>query len=331
MRRTFRLLSVCLICSLASHVLAEDGVRMNQVQVVGTHNSYHIAPSPELIKSAMMFDKGAAGWDYTHPPLSVQLDHGVRSFEIDLNHVEGVIRIFHVPHLDEGTTCPTFKECLEQALAWSLANPGHLPISFLLEIKEDYAKWHKNMFEWDLASLDQMDAEIRSVIPDEKLITPDTVRGSHATLEEAVLAGNWPLLEEARGKFFFALHEQGRLRDIYLEHRPSAEGRACFPRSEPGHPYSAFIVADNPDRPEIPEWTRLGYYIRTRADGGLVRDAERAVARRDRAIASGAHIISTDYPPGHPHTENGYVVTLGESGFARNTINAPKTCKVGEK
>ncbi|MFM1921379.1 MAG: hypothetical protein RLZZ303_3013 [Candidatus Hydrogenedentota bacterium] len=307
-----------------------QSLRMNQVQVVGTHNSYHIAPSKDLIKAAMLFDKGAAGWDYTHPPLGEQLDAGVRNFEIDLNHVDGEIRIFHVPHLDEGTHCPLFRECLQTVLAWSQANPRHLPLSFLLEIKDDYATWHKGMSAWDLASLEQMDAEIRAVFPEDKLITPDTVRGSHATLEEAVLAGNWPLLEEARGKVFFALHEQGRLREIYLEHRPSAEGRVCFPRSQPGAPYSAFIVADNPDTPEIPAWVRQGYYVRTRADGGLVRDGDKAAARRDRAIASGAHIVSTDYPPGSPHADNGYVVKLGGSGFACNSVNAPDGCAVIE-
>ena len=28
--------------------LAEDGVRWNQIQVIGTHNSYHLAPSPAV-------------------------------------------------------------------------------------------------------------------------------------------------------------------------------------------------------------------------------------------------------------------------------------------
>ena len=37
--------------------------------------------------------------------------------------------------------------------------------------------------------------EIRSVFDAGKMIAPDDVRGKHATLEEAVLAGEWPSVE----------------------------------------------------------------------------------------------------------------------------------------
>ncbi len=38
------------------------------------------------------------------------------------------------------------------------------------------------------ATFDALDAEIRSVFKPGEMITPDQVRGNHATLEEAVLA-----------------------------------------------------------------------------------------------------------------------------------------------
>ena len=54
---------------------------------------------------------------------------------------------------------------------------------------------------------DAWDAEIREILPPSKLITPDNVRGSYETLENAVLSHAWPSLEEARGRFMFVLDE----------------------------------------------------------------------------------------------------------------------------
>jgi hypothetical protein len=314
------------VAALFPSAHAEAPLRMNQVQVIGTHNSYHIAPDPKVIQAAALFDSGAKGWDYTHPPLSEQLDAGVRSFEIDLNYMDGTIYVFHVPHLDQGSTCPLFTECLATVLGWSEAHPGHVPITLLIEIKEDYAQWHKGVSAWDGTQLDQFDSEIRSVIPREKLITPDDVRGDYKTLEEGVLAGNWPTLEDARGKIMIALHEDGRLRDLYLEGRPSAEGRATFPRSKPGAPYAAFIVADDPHAPEIPEWVMAGYYVRTRADSGFRRDRSITDPRVVKALECGAQIVSTDHPPRKTAEKDAHVVSFEGAGFRCNPVNASAPC-----
>ena len=42
------------------------------------------------------------------------------------------------------------------------------------------------------SSFDALDAEIRSVFPAEELITPDDVRGTYETLNQAVLAVTGP-------------------------------------------------------------------------------------------------------------------------------------------
>src|SRR5262249_35076121 len=50
-----------------------DELRLNQIQVIGTHNSYHIAPTPatlQLIEAANR--KVAPTLDYTHRPLEEQ-------------------------------------------------------------------------------------------------------------------------------------------------------------------------------------------------------------------------------------------------------------------
>ena len=90
------------------------------------------------------------------------------------------------------------------------------------------------------AIFDALDAEIRSVFPPDEMITPDDVRGHYDTLNEAVLAGNWPSLASARGKVVFLL-DQRPVGPVYLEGHPSLRGRVLFTNSEPGEPDAAFI------------------------------------------------------------------------------------------
>ena len=94
-----------------------------------------------------------------------------------------------------------------------------------------------------------------------------------------------------------------------------------FVNSSPGRPDAAVLVLDNPDDPEIPRRAEQGYLIRTRADSTSRKPSP---ARREKAFASGAHIVSTDYPPGEAFPATGYVVGI-EAGAARvNPVTGPE-------
>ena len=72
---------LALLAALAVAPPADD-LRLNQIQVIGTHNSYHVAPSSALMT---MFAGVAKEWQYTHRPLGEQLEQlGVRQFELDV-------------------------------------------------------------------------------------------------------------------------------------------------------------------------------------------------------------------------------------------------------
>ena len=73
-----------------------DGkLRLNEVQFIGTHNSYHIAPGDaiaiEMLRSGYAQSKEwpaarlIEATDYTHPALSIQLRLGLRLFELDVH------------------------------------------------------------------------------------------------------------------------------------------------------------------------------------------------------------------------------------------------------
>jgi hypothetical protein len=178
------------------------------------------------------------------------------------------------------------------------------------------------------AELDAIDAEIRSVFSEDDLLTPDDVRGSRPTLEEAVLRDGWPTLREARGKVLFALDNGGSKRADYIAGHPSLAGRVLFTDSAPGTPEAAFAKLNDSigDGPLITELVRAGFIVRTRADADTIEARSGDTTRRDAALASGAQFVSTDYRELGPFGTN-YMVELPGGIVARcNPVSAPRGC-----
>lgn len=300
-------------------VLSADDVCMNHIQVIGTHNSYHVQPKEPLFSQIREVNPEAAlAWSYSHPPLNVQLDNGVRNLEIDTFYDPEEIRVLHNPEYDFETTCETFEECLETLLTWSEANPDHVPIIVLVQAKRYWMEEGgeaAKVFAAD--ALNQLDAELLSVFPLEKLIMPDDVRGDAKTLEAAILSNGWPTLEQTRGRFLFALHDRLEISDVYAKDRPSLEGRPMFSTTRAGRPDASILVINNPTDPEITVRVKQGYIVRTRADANVKEPEAGDTHRRDAALASGAHIVTTDFPVNQPHPETGYFVSLPGGVAAR--------------
>lgn len=311
---------------LAAEAPAPPALRMNQIQVMGTHNSYHLRPTPDKLALLSAFTQDAESWDYDHLPLPEQLSNGVRSFELDLQAYPGGWEVFHVPTLDEGSSCPRFVDCLEQVKSWSDQHPNHVPISFLMEIKEEESVLSvREMLPLTAETLATIDKEILSVFPKARVITPDEVRGTAATLAEAVRTTGWPTLDAARGRVMFILHERRELRDLYTQGAPSLEGKVLFVNSDPERADGACIVLDNASDPRIPEVVKAGMFVRTRVGSGREKDTTRSEKGLAAGLLSGAHILSTDAPRGEPNPHNGYVAELPGGVPARvNPVNAPQ-------
>ena len=66
---------------------AADEPRLNQIQVIGSHNSYHIAAHKTVLEliAATIGRSSADSLDYTHPPLAEQFSRqGIRQIELDV-------------------------------------------------------------------------------------------------------------------------------------------------------------------------------------------------------------------------------------------------------
>ena len=345
-----------LACSAISHAQAASSidaqVKINQIQVVGTHNSYHAGLSPSVAKLLQQKNpKVFAALDYTHPSLTTQLDSGVRQLEIDIfsdskgglyahpymekmvaaaglpadppYDADGVMdkpgfKVMHVQDIDQRSVCEPFTACLAEVRTWSKAHPGHLPVFLLIETKQgklkvDFPTVTPEPFT--PAVFDALDAEIRSVFPASELVTPDDVRGTYPTLNAAVSAGHWPTLADARGKVVF-LMDQRPMEPVYTEAHPNLEHRILFTNAKPGEPDAAFTEANDLPAAEIDALGKAGYLVRTRTDADTVQARTNDTARRDAVFASAAQILSTDYPKGAA-APSGFVVAFPGGTLAR--------------
>jgi hypothetical protein len=335
-------------------------VKMNEVQYLGTHNSYHVRLRDDLFQLLADFDAELAlTLDYGQDPLTEQFDtQGVRQIELDIFYdpegglyadrhalvlvdediASGIpelsepgLKVLHVQEVDYETTCYTFNACLTEIKMWSDTNPGHLPITVLVEAKdaeiEDPGIGFVIPLPFDSAALDDIDAEILAVFPESQLITPDLVRGKEDSLEEVILSEGWPLLDKVRGRVMFALDNGGTIRDLYIEGHPSLAGRVMFADSGMGTPEAAFVKRNNPsDFVAIQELVSQGYMVRTRADADTEQARTGDTTRRDTALESGAHFVSTDYPVPDPRFTD-YQVTIPGGYIARcNPVNATTEC-----
>jgi hypothetical protein len=328
---------------------AVDALPMNAIQVIGTHNSYKEAIAPKemaLVRAAN--PKAADTLDYSKPPLTDQLNAGARQLELDYVYdpeggryatplgrkmapdttpydltplTKPGLKVMHVPDVDYRSVCPLFTECLKQIRAWSKAHPDHVPILIIMNLKQDQLKipGAVKLLPFDAAAMDEIDREIRSVFPDGELITPDKVRGRHATLRDAVTTTGWPTLKAARGKFMFAIDEGPAVVDAYRGSRKSLEGRVCFinsPRED--DPAAAYFTLNEPDElgARIKADVRKGFIVRTRADADTWEARKNDRTRQALAFASGAQYVSTDYMTPDPRF-GPYEAHLPGGGTAR--------------
>jgi hypothetical protein len=314
------------------------------------------------------------GGQYQHPLFPEQLDAGMRSLEIDVYYdpegdrfsdpaayrfmkqkgitdlapfsSEGLdepgYKVLHIPDFDFRTHYPTLKKALLALKAWSDKNPQHIPIYILLEAKDSAIPLFPDattVLKLDDEAFDALDAEVVSVLGRDKIITPDDVRGDHATLREAVTSKQWPTVNESRGKFIFLLlpgsgGAVASQKSPYVAHHPSLRGRVMFAQSSPDSEHAAFLLLDNAivRQEEIQRYVQQGYLVRARADIETYEAKVNDPTRADAAFSSGAQVVSTDfYQPGNAYGTDYYVQMPGGSVARCNPVNGADNCKDSEQ
>ena len=308
---------------------ATPDLTLNEVQSIGSHNSYKTAiPKLEMIALRQASVEAADALDYSHLPLSAQLDLGMRQLEIDVYYdPEGGLysdpylpraipsigkrynvpematpgfKVMHVQDVDQRSHCPLFTQCLSQISAWSNAHPQHTPILILVNAKQSAIELEQAVvpLAFTAEAFDALDADVHSAVARNKLITPDDIRAGAPTLRDAVTQNGWPRYQTSKGKLLFALDEPPEVVNAYLRGKPSLEGHPFFVNSVSlDADHAAYFTLNDPraDALKIRAAVEAGFLVRTRADANTIEARTNDTARRRAAFASGAHYISTDY------------------------------------
>lgn len=336
--------------------MAESEIRMNQIQVIGSHNSYKLAISPSLMQILERDDPDSArNLDYEHIPIRDQLDLGLRILELDVYYdpeggryanPAGIriveennlppgpeydanqemekpgFKVLHVQGIDFRSHFFTLNQALSEIRDWSRSNPQHLPIVITFNAKDEVLDEHPEFGEplpFDESASEALDLEILGVFDVNDMILPHDVKGDYPTLEQAVRAGNWPTIQQSRGKMLFVLDETGRKQEVYLRSRPSLEDRILFVNAAEGEAEAAFLIINDPidEGKNIQRLVRSGFLVRTRADADTIEARNGDRTRLEAAFQSGAQFISTDYYLPNPRFGTGYQVQFPDGTYSR--------------
>lgn len=328
-------------------------LRLNEIQVVGSHNSFKQPIDPGVMALITATDANlAASLDYSHLDLPAQLNRGMRKVELDVfvDPVGGLyqtpqglqdpaakpydtrplalpgFKVMHIQDIDFRSHCPLLQGCLQQLVAWSDNHPDHLPIYVTINPKDgviDLPGFVKPL-AFDDKAWNELDQALRQGLGS-KLFTPDEFRGSRLSLPAAIKKG-WPALRDMRGRFIVVLDARGAHINDYIKDHPALKGRAMFANALEGTPEAAIRIVNNPvgDFDLIQDLVRQGYIVRTRSDADTIEARTGDTTRRDRAFASGAQIISTDYYLPDTRFDNTFKVALPDGVVARcNPVNRP--------
>ena len=303
--------------ALGSPYTQDDTLRLNHAQALGSHNSTHQQPE-------MLWDDSHA---YTHPPLGEQLELGVRMLELDVHLREGVgYEVFHLPVLDEETSCLLLEDCLSEIKAWSDAHPCHLPVLVWIKPKDEADVLIEDLLP-QVGRTAELEAALAAVWPAERVITPDEVRGTHDTLPAALSADGWPTLGALRGRILFSLIGGGEHRDTYLAESPDLADRWLFvDMPEVTNPAAAMAKDGSPE--ELRAWAEAGLLVTANVDGVTSSDEDNA-ARLAAALEAGVNFAATDFVV--PQGDSSYVAEIPGGAPARcSPVTAPAGCTAAD-
>lgn len=259
-----------------------DDLKINQIQYLGSHNSYRLKPDEELLQFLLGLGNilppefNPVELDYDHLPLDQQFSYyGIRQIELDLfldaqgglyynrrgyglidrdlasgipELLEPGIKVMHIPDIDYNAHQWSFIETLKEIKAWSDRYPEHIPIFVLLELSEK---------------------TINSALPNVGFAQPESWENPNAlnSLESEILRvfdrEELILPDDVRGSYtslneailndnwptigesrgkVVFLHNNTNISNIYTAGSPSLENKLVFTNGVPGQEDAAFLL-----------------------------------------------------------------------------------------
>ena len=338
-------------CTTSPQISKE--LKLNQIQVIGSHNSYK-KPIEDTLLALLEIQNPALAMslDYGHIPLLEQLDLGLRNLEMDVFYdpegsryseplglqmisQQGLsplafdqndelskpgLKMFHVQDIDFRSHHLIFKDGLKVLKKWSDHNPEHMPIFITINAKDETIPipGFTEPLVFDKKALDSIDHEIREILG-EKLITPDAVRGNYSSLQQAIQCFGWPSLGESRGRFIVVLDHSDQKMQRYIDGHPALRNRAMFVNAKEDTADAAIFVINQAkkDEAKIRQLVNSGYIVRTRADADTIQARNNDPSSFTAAKLSGAQIITTDYYVSDARSGTEYQVIFDNGSYSR--------------
>jgi len=280
------------------------------LQVAGTHNSYHVAPT-------IAFD---ASHKYTQLPLDQQLAGGVRALELDLHlGSTGAFEIYHISIIDPNTTCSTLDDCLHVIATWSDAHANHTPIFVWFELKDDTGGQ-------PITDLAPVETAILKVFHREQLITAGWLRGSYASPRERIVMAGWPTLAESRGRIMFSIINRDARTQAYCHDFTSLDDRIMFVNAAPDQfslPWASITKVDISQVDVVADAHASHLLVATNVCAINLSDTE-CQNRLTSAVTTGIHMLHDDLP--FPISGRTYSLKLPGGSPGCNPVTAPPNC-----
>lgn len=347
--KTAKAMLMALAVGGCSHSPDIESRPINEFQFVGTHNSYKLLLDNRASRELASIDPWlAVSLDYGHQSLVHQLDLGLRHLEVDiLEDVNGGayaspalaespdapsnadmqipgFKVLHIPDYDFQTTCSTFRRCLTEIEGWSRDHPNHLPIFVHMNARTRSSRnWPDLELLAELGdpeALKSIDAEVRSVIPDNRLLFASTITG----LEK------WPSLAESRGRLIFILDGSSNQARAYRDSFEHGELRLLVTDAHGDiDPVDRYTVIMDPreEYEKIRQQVDDGFLVRTLGEFNTIEARRNERARFRDAASSGAQIISIESYFEDTRRRPGFVIDgFDGGGWVRcgpNHPNAP--------
>eukprot|EP00271_Cylindrocystis_brebissonii_P004725 TRINITY_DN16555_c0_g1_i1.p1 TRINITY_DN16555_c0_g1~~TRINITY_DN16555_c0_g1_i1.p1 ORF type:complete len:453 (-),score=36.33 TRINITY_DN16555_c0_g1_i1:73-1431(-) len=338
-------------------------LRVNNLQMIGTHNSYHAQVDEEtLAMAATYIPYRSVSWAMSHRPLPEQLAAGIRFFEIDvyddpppggrfynraINKLLGRptgsnlpellhmgYKVLHVQDTDFNSTCNTLLSCLRLIKDFSEEHPRHFPIGVRIEVRHLKYEWPPEAVvpaNVTLKSLMSLEDEVKGVFHLDNLILPREVIRPSTSNRLFAAKYTWPKLRDSAGKVFFFLTSRLPIEVYALR---SLNDRVFFSAYAPegaSDPRIAEHSSFNVVWPEtfLPKLVQENAFVFSKADGNTEEARTEDFSRLKRAVENGANVIMTDYPESEAPNPFGtkYVAKLPGGVQARcNPVSAPSWC-----
>lgn len=283
---------------------------LDQIKLLASHNSYKkqgSALGKFFVGLGDSFAEARA-LKYGYKNLTEQFESGIRSMEFDVRKRKSSFVLTHVPLVDNSSVAPDFAMALEEIYLYSSNNPTHIPMVFLIEIKEDWMMLDHALQMIDESELIQLNELIHDKLGD-RLYTPNDFMQVDLSVRDTILSNGWPTVTSLLGKIIFVLHPNN-MNELYESIDPTLETLSMFIGSyedDLNHPYASFVVHNEVDVTRIQELVQDGYIVRTRVDESLIFDEE----RYDQALLSGAQFLTSDFTAGRSDIKVADVITLG--------------------